>query len=103
MQLALKAGDAVFLNPALMHAAGSNFTSDIHRMNNLLQIGSAFGRTMETVDRTRTSLAIYKALFSAKQQGMAPHLISNVIASSAEGYSFPGNLDLDPPIGGKPP
>lgn len=58
---------------------------------------------MEVVDRTRTSLAIYSALLAAKQNGMAPHQVSNVIASSAEGYSFPGNLDLDPPVGGKSP
>ena len=51
IQLPLAKGDAVFFNPALFHAAGSNHSSDIRRMANLLQISSAFGRAMETVDR----------------------------------------------------
>jgi len=47
----LEKGDAVFFNPALLHAAGSNHATDIRRMANLQQISSAFGRPMETVDR----------------------------------------------------
>ena len=44
-------GDAAFFNPALFHGAGHNRSADIRRMANLLQISSAFGRAMETVDR----------------------------------------------------
>ncbi|MGV7636865.1 phytanoyl-CoA dioxygenase family protein, partial [Mycobacterium kansasii] len=44
VQLPLRAGDAVFFNPALFHAAGSNRSAGIRRMANLLQISSAFGR-----------------------------------------------------------
>ncbi len=51
VQLPLEKGDAVFFNPALFHAAGHNVSADIKRMANLLQISSAFGRAMETVDR----------------------------------------------------
>ena len=51
VQLPLTKGDAVFFNPALFHAAGSNTTSDVRRMANLLQISSAFGRAMDAVDR----------------------------------------------------
>jgi len=49
VQLPLAAGDAVFFNPALFHAAGSNDKCEVRAMDTLLQISSAFGRTMETV------------------------------------------------------
>jgi len=44
VQLPLSKGDAVFFNPALLHAAGDNRSHDIQRMANLLQVSSAFGR-----------------------------------------------------------
>ena len=103
IQLPLAKGDAVFFNPALFHAAGSNHSSDIKRMANLLQISSAFGRAMETVDRERTVNAIYAALQVARDNGLADDGVANVIAASAEGYSFPTNLDRDQPIGGLAP
>ena len=65
VQLPLAKGDAVFFNPALFHAAGTNHTTDVRRMANLLQISSAFGRAMETVDRGRVVEAVYPALFVA--------------------------------------
>jgi ectoine hydroxylase-related dioxygenase (phytanoyl-CoA dioxygenase family) len=51
VQLPLRRGDAAFFNPALFHAAGANRTASVHRMANLLQVSSAFGRAMEAVDR----------------------------------------------------
>ena len=102
IQLPLAKGDAVFLNPALFHAAGSNHSPDIKRMANLLQISSAFGRAMETVDRSRVVAAVYPALLAARE-GLGPQGVANVIAASAEGYSFPTNLDRDQPIGGLAP
>lgn len=98
MQVPLAAGDLVYFNPALFHAAGSNMTADVRRMANLLQVNSAFGRTMESVDRERMSLAIYPALQRAHRLGMPDALLDNVIAASAEGYAFPTNLDLDQPV-----
>ncbi|NJC70583.1 phytanoyl-CoA dioxygenase [Planosporangium thailandense] len=103
IQLPLRKGDAVFFNPALFHAAGSNRSTDIKRMANLLQISSAFGRAMETVDRERTVRAIYPALLARKAAGWDEHALANVVAASAEGYSFPTNLDRDQPIGGMAP
>ena len=50
-------GDLLFFSPAVMHAAGTNKSSDIYRLANLLQISSAFGRAMETIDRQAMSLA----------------------------------------------
>jgi ectoine hydroxylase-related dioxygenase (phytanoyl-CoA dioxygenase family) len=103
VQLPLEKGDAVFFNPALLHAAGSNQSTDIRRMANLLQISSAFGRAMETIDRERVCTAIYPALRSAADTGLSPAAVANVIAASAEGYPFPTNLDRAQPIDGMAP
>jgi ectoine hydroxylase-related dioxygenase (phytanoyl-CoA dioxygenase family) len=104
VQLPLEKGDALFFNPALFHAAGDNRTAHVARMANLLQISSAYGRAMESVDRVAMCEAIYPVLrdgvaiarFSASQ-------LDAVIASCAEGYPFPTNLDRDPPLGGLAP
>lgn len=104
VQLALAKGDAVFFNPALIHGAGTNVTSDVRRMANLLQVSSAFGRAMETIDRAAMTRALYPVLAEATSTGSMPHdSIDNVIAASAEGYAFPTNLDRDQPIGGLAP
>lgn len=98
VQLPLEKGDVVFFNPAVMHGAGTNHTPDRFRLVNLLQVSSAFGRAMETVNRTRMVRALYPAL----KAGVGLHL-ENIIAASAEGYPFPTNLDSNPPIGGVAP
>ncbi|GAA1461287.1 phytanoyl-CoA dioxygenase family protein [Williamsia maris] len=104
VQLALAAGDAVFFNPALHHAAGHNTTGGdasvgIHRMANLLQVSSAFGRAMESIDRERLCGDIYPALQRFAGTG-SRQSVRNVIAAAAEGYAFPSNLDLDIPTAG---
>jgi ectoine hydroxylase-related dioxygenase (phytanoyl-CoA dioxygenase family) len=98
-QVPLRTGDLVYFNPALFHAAGNNITTDVHRMANLLQANSAFGRAMESVDRLRMSLAIYPELLKAKVNGTGQEPLDNAIASCAEGYAFPTNLDRDQPVG----
>ena len=104
VQLPLQKGDAVFFNPALFHAAGHNRTSDVFRMANLLQVSSAYGRVMETVDRTRMSQALFPALAAARAEGrLNDAACANAVAACAEGYAFPTNLDRDPPIGGLAP
>ncbi len=103
-QLPLDKGDIVFFNPALFHAAGTNTSTDIRRVANLLQVSSPFGRAMETVDRGEVVTSIYDDLRKAHvTEGWDRHEIDNVIAASAEGYSFPTNLDRDQPIGGLAP
>lgn len=97
VQLPLQKGDLLFFNPAVMHGAGTNRSSDIQRMANLLQIGSAFGRSIESVDRSAMSLALYPVLLASERPRRE---VLNVIAASAEGYAFPTNLDRDPPVGG---
>jgi ectoine hydroxylase-related dioxygenase (phytanoyl-CoA dioxygenase family) len=101
VQLPLEKGDAVFFNPALFHAAGSNHSADILRMANLLQISSAFGRAMESVDRVRMAVTLYPVLRTLRHDDAFD--LDNVIAASAEGYAFPTNLDRDQPIGGLAP
>ncbi|MEM0947128.1 MAG: phytanoyl-CoA dioxygenase family protein [Pseudomonadota bacterium] len=104
VQLPLTKGDAIFFNPALFHAAGENSSAGIQRMANLLQISSAFGRAMETVDREGMCRALYPAVQNLAASGsMDPAEVEAAIAASAEGYSFPTNLDSDPPKGGLAP
>ena len=104
VQLPLAKGDAAFFNPAVFHAAGHNRSKDIRRMANLLQVSSAYGRAMESVDRTRMSAALFPALRSLlASRKLTPEQGANAVAACAEGYSFPTNLDRDPPIGGLAP
>ena len=100
VQMPLAKGDAVFFNPALFHAAGANTSADIQRMANLLQVSSAFGRAMESVDRTAMCRRLYPVLASLDMDRAERDA---AIASCAEGYSFPTNLDRDPPKGGLAP
>jgi len=102
IQLPLNKGDAMFFNPALFHAAGSNHTVDLHRIANLFQISSAFGRAMETVDREAMCLAIYPELLNTST-GLASFELDAVLDNTCEGYSFPTNLDTDPPLAGMAP
>jgi ectoine hydroxylase-related dioxygenase (phytanoyl-CoA dioxygenase family) len=104
VQLSLAKGDMLFFSPALFHAAGTNRSADIKRMVNLFQVSSAYGRSIETVDRSRMVKALYPSLLAAQTKGsLTPDQIANAIAASAEGYPFPTNLDRDPPVGGLAP
>ncbi len=104
VQLPLNKGDAVFFNPAVMHAAGSNNSTNTYRLANLLQVSSAFGRAMENIDRADMCARIYPALMEATRQNtLSCDEIVCAIAACAEGYSFPTNLDNDPPLGGLAP
>ena len=99
-QLPLAKGDMAFFNPALFHAAGHNKSKTVRRMGNLLQVSSAYGRAMESMDRARMSAALYPVLATLNLDQRSAH---NAIAACAEGYAFPTNLDRDPPIGGLAP
>lgn len=102
VQLPLAKGDVVFFSPALIHGAGTNRSTGIQRMANLLQVSSAFGRAMESLDRVAMTEAVYPVLL--EHVGQWPSwAIDNVIASCAEGYAFPTNLDRDQPVGGLAP
>lgn len=104
IQLPLEKGDALFFNPALFHAAGENRSEDIHRMANLVQVSSAFGRSLENIDRDRMCRALYPALQRLVAEGQLDEAeTAAAIGACAEGYSFPTNLDTDPPVGGLAP
>lgn len=94
VQLPLAIGDAAFFNPAVIHGAGTNRTADVRRTANLLQVSSAFGRAMESVDRARICRAVFPHLHPGHE---------HAIAAAAEGYAFPTNLDRDPPVDGLAP
>jgi ectoine hydroxylase-related dioxygenase (phytanoyl-CoA dioxygenase family) len=103
VQVPLRKGDAVFFNPALYHGAGANTSSDIHRMANLLQISSPFGRAMESLDRTAMVRAVYPVLLAMRAAGRPERELANAVNATAEGYPFPTNLDHDQPIGSLAP
>jgi ectoine hydroxylase-related dioxygenase (phytanoyl-CoA dioxygenase family) len=103
VQMPLHKGDAMFFNPALYHGAGSNVSTDIRRMANLLQISSPFGRAMDALDRTAMVRAIYPALLAMKAAGRSQRELHNAVVATAEGYPFPTNLDSDQPIGSLAP
>ena len=103
VQVPLRKGDAVFFNPALMHGAGANTSTDIRRMANLLQISSPFGRAMESLDRTAMVRAVYPALLAMRAAGRSERELTNAVNATAEGYPFPTNLDHDQPIGSLAP
>ncbi|KAI1324267.1 hypothetical protein F5Y16DRAFT_308985 [Xylariaceae sp. FL0255] len=91
----MKAGDAVFFNPALFHAAGENTTTDIHRIANLLQISSAFGQPMEHVNSIKMIRSCWDGLtILAKKDSDQTQACIDALA---RGYPFPTNLDMRQP------
>lgn len=94
----------MFFSPALFHAAGENRSNGIHRLVNLFQVGSAFGRSIETVDRVAMSKALFPVMREVKANGILSDAgLRATIAATAEGYAFPTNLDRDLPSGGLAP
>lgn len=104
VQLPLQKGDTLFFNPATFHAAGDNQTRDVQRFANLMQIGSAYGRSIEIIDRSRITRAVYPGLMRLLAEGaLTAREVDNVVAATAEGYPFPANLDTDSPLSGMAP
>ncbi|MDB9785740.1 phytanoyl-CoA dioxygenase family protein [Amylibacter sp.] len=102
VQIPLNKGDVLFFNPALYHAGGANISKDIYRMANLLQVSSAFGRAMESLDRSGMTRKLYPIL-AKNNHNLSEKEIDAAITSCAEGYSFPTNLDTAPPLDGLAP
>jgi ectoine hydroxylase-related dioxygenase (phytanoyl-CoA dioxygenase family) len=103
VQLPLATGDFLFFNPAVMHGAGTNRTSDIKRMVNLFQVSSPFGKAMESIDHDGLVRAVYPSLRARALAGTDMDLLHNAVAAAADGYAFPTNADTDPPVGGVAP
>ncbi len=103
VQLPLRKGDLLFFNPALFHAAGDNRTADVVRTANLLQVSSAFGKPMETIDTAGIILRCFADLQALHERGDAGEELEVALTMVADGYPFPGNLDSTPPTGGLAP
>jgi len=96
VQNQMNKGDGIFFNPALLHGAGSNTTKDFHRIGNLLQISSPFGKTMERIDYLKIINRIYSLLLEHSiNKTLSGKLIENVLVCATDGYAFPTNLDND--------
>ncbi len=104
VQVPLAKGDALFFNPAVLHAAGENRTTDRPRMANLMQLCSAFTRALEHRDTDAMCRAVYPRLRAAIDAGeVGRGAIARVVAATAEGYAFPTSLDTDPSLKGLAP
>jgi hypothetical protein len=59
---------------------------------------------MESVDRDAMCRALYPVLLAKTgQETMSGTSLEAAVSACAEGYSFPTNLDRDPPVGGLAP
>lgn len=101
----LDKGDAVFFNPALIHAAGENRTEPgphgVDRSANLLQISSAFGKTMEAIDHEQIVVACWEELRGQTQGGKLNDAETEcAVRAMTNCYPFPTNLDMRPPAPG---
>ncbi|MEL6892554.1 MAG: phytanoyl-CoA dioxygenase family protein [Actinomycetota bacterium] len=103
VQVPLRTGDAVFFNPALFHGAGKNRTADVRRIANLLQIGTAMGRTLEHVDRRTMVERLYPVWLERVDAGADRAAIDRSVAAAAEGYYAPLDLDVHQPTDGLHP
>ncbi|KAJ9631728.1 hypothetical protein H2203_000128 [Taxawa tesnikishii (nom. ined.)] len=98
--LPLSKGDGLFFNPALFHAAGANQTTDFDRSANLIQVSSAFGKPMESVDAVPLLEKCWPYLKGKyTKEGMSMQ-VEACVRAVAEGYPFPTNLDKRPPAPG---
>lgn len=97
ISLPLEQGDGLFFNPALFHAAGENVTDNFSRSANLLQISSAFGKPMETIDTLPLIEASWDMLSEMYTKHGESAELQAFVAAVAEGYPFPTNLDRMPP------
>ncbi|MCJ1304821.1 hypothetical protein MMC08_007634 [Hypocenomyce scalaris] len=101
VSLPLQMGDGIFFNPALFHAAGANRTETFERSANLLQVSSAFGKTMETIESISLVEQCWDGLREKyEREGMSGE-VQAFVAAVAEGYPFPTNLDRRAPAPGR--
>ena len=101
---AARQGRRGVLQPGAVPRRRHNRSADVRRMANLLQVSSAFGRAMESVDRAAMCDARSTRCWPGARPP-APVRGSWTTSSrpSAEGYAFPTNLDRDPPVDGLAP
>ena len=101
VQLELRKGDAVFFNPATFHQPGVNVT-DGERTANLLQVSSAFGRSMESCDRLAMTKAVWPVMkewhkeIQSGSKKRTQDKLDALIAATANDYGYPKIIDLVP-------
>ncbi|KAL2872518.1 phytanoyl-CoA dioxygenase family protein [Aspergillus lucknowensis] len=103
--LPLELGDGLFFNPAVFHAAGANETEPgadgvgFHRKANLLQIGCALGKTMESIDAVPIVERCWDKMVERLRDagGTVDDELDTLVKAIGDGYAFPTNLDLRPP------
>lgn len=99
VQLELNKGDAVFFNPATFHQPGINVT-DGERTANLLQVSSAFGRSMESCDRLSMTKAVWPVIkrwqteIDAGTSDKTQRELDALIAATCSDYGYPKIIDL---------
>lgn len=97
--LELGVGDGLFFNPAVFHAAGANTLpqeSGFERKANLLQVSSAVGKTMESLDSIPVVERCWEKLVEkVKERGGGKVGLEEecFVKAVGEGYPFPTNLD----------
>lgn len=101
VSLPLEQGDGLFFNPALFHAAGNNESSNINRLVNLLQISSAFGKSMETIEALPIVEKCWDEMSRMFKEGDMTDEMESILAAVGEGYPFPTNLDKNSPDQGE--
>lgn len=89
----LEKGDGLFFNPALFHAAGENTSRDVQRSANLLQVSSAFGKPMESVDGVVLVERTWGLLGERYAREGLSDGVKAFVGCVGEGYPFPTNLD----------
>jgi len=89
----LQHGDGLFFNPALFHAAGQNDSASIMRSANLLQISSAFGKPMETIETLPLIERTWDRLRTVYKKHNLSDEVRAFVGNVAEGYPFPTNLN----------
>ena len=97
VSVGLEKGDAVFFNPALHHAAGENRTTDVERGANLLQVSSAFGKTMESIDTLAIISKCWDEVRNMYDETGTTEDVEAILKAIGNGYPFPTNLDQRPP------
>ena len=100
VSMPLKMGDGLFFNPALFHAAGNNQSTDFVRKANLLQISSAFGKTMEMIETLPLIESCWDTLRRKYDLQGFSNEVKAFVAAVAAGYPFPTNLDKRAPAPG---
>ena len=89
IQLEMQPGDALFFNPALFHAAGNN-NSKYNRIANILQINSAFSKSMESVNYNLLQKLVKNEL---KNIHLNKNEFDNIYEIIFNKYNYPRNLD----------